>query len=152
MKTIAIFNGLFVLVTLSFAQVRTQLAKVSIVPQSGMFGAPDIQTLIDIAPIDLSKVLAEDKLEEGANVPFRFGVGVDVNYTAENSGKWYDVPGGRVWKLKVRSPGAYSINSFSISLRCPKADFSTSTTEISRCCMGLCRRMMYQPLEFLRQI
>ena len=98
MKTIAIFHGLFLLVSLSFAQVKTQLSESSIVPQSGMFQADDIESLLDIGPVDLSQVLSADRLEEGAKVPFRFGVRVDVNYTAQNSGKWFDVPGGKVWK------------------------------------------------------
>ncbi len=34
-----------------------------------------------------------------------------VNYTPKNSGNWFTMKdGGRVWKLRISSPGAYSIN------------------------------------------
>jgi len=74
MKAIAIFHGLFLLVTCSFAQVRTQFSEAGIVPESGMFSAGDIESLLDVGPVDLSQVLSADKLAEGAKVPFRFGV------------------------------------------------------------------------------
>jgi hypothetical protein len=75
-----------------------------------MFKAPPIQSVIDMRSINLAQILQEEKLEEGLSVPFRFGVDIDVNYTLENSGKWFEKEDGRVWKLKIRSKGAYSIN------------------------------------------
>ncbi len=64
-----------------------------------------------MAPVDVAAYLAEDKIEEQQGLPFRFGAPFDVNYTINNSGDWEDLPdGGRVWRLRISSPGAYSIN------------------------------------------
>lgn len=35
---------------------------------------------------------------------------VEVNYTLENSGDWFETDGGRVWKLKIKSGKAYSLS------------------------------------------
>ena len=61
--------------------------------------------------VDVEAFLAEDKIEEEEGLPFRFGAPFDVNYNIYNSGTWDDLPdGGRIWRLRIESPGAYSIN------------------------------------------
>jgi len=62
-------------------------------------------------PVDAAPLLAEDKIEEAMGLPFRFGQPFDVDYSLNNSGTWDELPdGGRIWRLKIYSPGAYSIN------------------------------------------
>jgi len=62
-------------------------------------------------PVDVAAFLAEDEIEEGEGLPFRFGAPFDVNYSLSNSGQWEDLPeSGRVWRLRIVSEGAYSIN------------------------------------------
>ena len=42
--------------------------------------------------------------------PERFAVAADVNFTLENSGTWQNVPDGRIWRLRIQTPGARSQN------------------------------------------
>lgn len=58
---------------------------------------------------DAQKLINEDKLNEGLDIPFRFGKGFDTNITL-NDGEWVDVEGGRLWTMEFQSKGAYSIN------------------------------------------
>ena len=58
---------------------------------------------------DINRLLEEDEAVKGLDVPYRFGKGFDVNYSL-TGGKWTEVDSGRVWLMKVTSPGAYSIN------------------------------------------
>ncbi len=62
--------------------------------------------------IDVEAYLAEDAIEaEDPDIPFRFGAPFDVNYSLDNSGVWEDLPdGGRLWRLRIEAPGAYTIN------------------------------------------
>lgn len=69
----------------------------------------------DIHKISLSEVnrdalLLEDDFEMSKDVPYRFGTPFDVQLNLENSGYWEDVEGGKVWRLSIHSPHAYSIN------------------------------------------
>jgi hypothetical protein len=77
---------------------------------------PTIQPLV-LPPVDRTLALAEDEAEEqaarslGQPVPRRFGIGVDVSLDLSNSGEWTDLPAGaRLWRLRILSAGAYSIN------------------------------------------
>ncbi|MCK5125726.1 MAG: trypsin-like peptidase domain-containing protein [candidate division Zixibacteria bacterium] len=62
--------------------------------------------------IDVSAYLAEDAIEEAeGGIPYRFGAPFDVDYSLDNSGIWENLPdGGRLWRLRIESPEAYSIN------------------------------------------
>jgi len=62
-------------------------------------------------PVDVPALLAEDAETEGLEVPYRFGYPFDVSYGPENSGQWTPLAaGGRVWRLRIESPGAFSLN------------------------------------------
>ncbi|MBU1984582.1 lysyl endopeptidase, partial [bacterium] len=72
-------------------------------------------SLVSVAPtvvmpyVDVEAYRAEDALA-GKDEPLRIGVPMDVLYTLENSGEWTPLPdGGRVWRLRIVSRGAYSI-------------------------------------------
>jgi hypothetical protein len=61
--------------------------------------------------VDVAALLEEDAKEEGKNIPYRFGYPMEVNFNLDNSGTWETLPNGdRVWRLKIESNGAYSIN------------------------------------------
>ncbi|MBA7535527.1 hypothetical protein ES705_27785 [subsurface metagenome] len=69
------------------------------------YSAPEI-----IMPgFDINRLLEEDEAVKGMDIPYRFGKGFDVNYSLAD-GIWTKVDSGRVWLMKVTSPGAYSIN------------------------------------------
>ncbi|MFH1701074.1 MAG: trypsin-like peptidase domain-containing protein [Candidatus Zixiibacteriota bacterium] len=61
---------------------------------------------------DIEYFLTEDSIEQAeGDIPFRFGVPFDVNLNLDNSGVWEDIPNGdRLWRLRIESSGAYSIN------------------------------------------
>ena len=92
------------------AQVQTRFLEGLSLEESGIFGVPRLGTVQELPKIDLAKLMEEDDLQQSMAVPFRFGYAMDVNYSVSNSGRWYDKPEGRIWKLNLRSEGAYSIN------------------------------------------
>ncbi|MFZ5433932.1 MAG: trypsin-like serine peptidase, partial [Calditrichota bacterium] len=71
-----------------------------------------ITSTVPTAPlqtVDVAAYLAEDEAA-GKDVAYRFGAPLDVSFNLNNSGVWTELPdGGRVWRLHVQSPGAYSI-------------------------------------------
>jgi hypothetical protein len=70
----------------------------------------DIDTKI-MPQVDIVRLQQEDRIEaQMKDIPLRFGLPMDVNYSLENSGNWRDVTGGRVWRLAIKSAGAFSIN------------------------------------------
>lgn len=42
--------------------------------------------------------------------PYRFAVAIDTNFTLANSGTWETLQDGRLWRLRIHSPGATSHN------------------------------------------
>jgi len=70
----------------------------------------DVQT-VTTRPIDRPSLMAEDDEDQTKGVPYRFGYPFEVEYDMTNSGTWEPLPdGGRIWRLKIECPGAYSIN------------------------------------------
>jgi hypothetical protein len=66
---------------------------------------------ITMGYVDVELLLAEDEIDLENGLPPRFGYPFEVNYNMENSGTWETLPdGSRLWRLKIASPGAYSIN------------------------------------------
>ncbi len=67
--------------------------------------------VIEMPAIDLTSIKAEDAKAEAEGKPPRFGFKIDANYNLTNSGTWEDLAdGGRLWRLEIRSVGAYSLN------------------------------------------
>lgn len=79
-------------------------------------GAPEVRTrlagpapTVTMEPVDVGALLAEDALA-GKDVPFRFGTTLPVDLGPGDAGAWTGLPDGtRVWRLRIASPGAYSI-------------------------------------------
>ena len=73
-----------------------------------------VANLIDKAEmpyVDVQALLAEDALEEGKGLPFRFGSPIEVNLNLNNSGTWETLPdGSRLWRLNIFSREANTIN------------------------------------------
>lgn len=66
-----------------------------------------------MARIDPERLLAEDQARAKSPKrpgPLRFAVAEDATFTLENSGTWQNVPDGRLWRLRIQSPGAVSHN------------------------------------------
>jgi lysyl endopeptidase len=66
-----------------------------------------------LAKVQTELLLAQDR-ERGKSVqrpePRRFAVAADVAYTLKNSGTWQTLADGRLWRLRIQSPGAASHN------------------------------------------
>jgi len=63
--------------------------------------------------IDAERLLAEDRArgkDPQRPGPQRFAVAADVAFTLRNSGTWQTLPDGRLWRLRIQSPGAKSLN------------------------------------------
>jgi len=63
--------------------------------------------------VDTERLLAEDRArgkDPQHPGPYRFAVAVDVAFTPENSGTWQTLADGRLWRLRIQSPGAKSLN------------------------------------------
>jgi hypothetical protein len=62
--------------------------------------------------IDSDRLLAEDReRSKDPAKPQRFAVPADVHFTLENCGSWQTLTdGSRIWRLRIYSPGARSLN------------------------------------------
>jgi hypothetical protein len=69
--------------------------------------------------VNNEKLLQRDSIRGKMDVPFRFGKGFEVDFSLKD-GKWRETRDGRVWNLKIRSKGAYSINLILDELHLPK--------------------------------
>jgi lysyl endopeptidase len=66
---------------------------------------------VDAPAVDLAAVALEDQERELGGQPPRFAIPNEVMITPETDGVWEEVePGLLVWRLRVRSPGALSLN------------------------------------------
>jgi PKD repeat protein len=66
---------------------------------------------LTLPPVDVPALLAEDRREEALGLPFRFGAPCEMGIGMDEAGAWDALPdGGRLWRLRLESPGAYSIN------------------------------------------
>jgi len=75
---------------------------------------------VETGPVDVAALLAEDEIEEAEGLPFRFGAPFDVDYGVDNSGQWEDLPNGDgIWRLRISSPGAFTINLLYSHYRLP---------------------------------
>jgi hypothetical protein len=62
--------------------------------------------------IDIARLQAEDAInDQNKDIPWRFGENIAVNFNPGNSGTWEILPtGDKVWRLGIKSPGAFTIN------------------------------------------
>jgi lysyl endopeptidase len=66
-----------------------------------------------MTPIDPKRLIDEDlkqRLKAQRPGPQRFAVAEDVTFDVSNSGTWQNLPDGRLWRLRIQSPGAVSNN------------------------------------------
>jgi len=63
--------------------------------------------------VDTERLLAEDRArgkDPQHPSPSRFAVAGDVAFTLDNSGTWQTLADGRLWRLRIQSAGAKSLN------------------------------------------
>lgn len=78
-------------------------------PPSFTTDLSEIVPTAEMPPVDVQAYMTEDA-QAGKDTPYRFGAPHDVSLNPDNAGVWSSVPGGRVWRLRISSPGAHSIN------------------------------------------
>ena len=108
-------NGLLVTIAVVLAPVLPAAGKMYEEPRS--FKLQDkSQEQLDrkvLPKIDAERLQAEDRVNTKNSRqpgPVRFAVAADVNYAATDSGTWQTLPDGRLWRLRIQTPGAKSMN------------------------------------------
>ncbi|MDR1200924.1 MAG: serine protease, partial [Tannerellaceae bacterium] len=68
--------------------------------------------VITLSTPNRTVIAQEDLINDSQPGPVRYAYPVDVNYTLENSGVWQELnDGSKIWRLKVKLPGALSTNT-----------------------------------------
>jgi hypothetical protein len=89
---------------------QAQLSWGGLPPSSYDANLADTAPTVMMAPVQVERLMAEDEAR-GKSGPYRFGEEIAVTLTPENSGVWSQAENGdRVWRMRVASPGAYSIS------------------------------------------
>ena len=97
---------------------------VAAVPAWGRSGEPPVslrkavgpQAAVErwvMPPVDVERLRAEDEIRDRALTPgpTRFATPIEVDYGPANSGTWETLSdGSRLWRLRIASPGALSLN------------------------------------------
>jgi lysyl endopeptidase len=109
-KKLTIIIALVFLPLCIFAQVQTRQIKMedlsTFFTKHTEFDANEI----NLSGVDVNNALAEDIIDDSLGLPPRFGIAMDVDYDLKNAGSWKDVYNGRIWKLKINSSNAKSLN------------------------------------------
>ncbi len=101
---------LAVMAVLSVGWVGNALAQISQggTPPSFSLALTSVVPTVQMAPVDAAAELATDA-QAPKDEAFRFAAVLDVSLNLNNSGIWEDIPDGRLWRLRISSPGAYSL-------------------------------------------
>jgi PKD repeat protein len=68
--------------------------------------------VIIIAPPNADSLAAEDYRDAMQEKAYRMGVVLPVNFTIQNCGAWSNISGGKIWKLRLKSPGAKALTLY----------------------------------------
>ena len=90
-------------------------AEAGSLPRSALPGVQSIDTIErrEMPWVDVDSLLAEDVERETSGKPVapRFAKNIQVDYTLDNSGTWENLDdGSRLWRLRLSSSGALSLN------------------------------------------
>ena len=94
-----------------FSPIHAQIATESVEPSS-TYSLPQIIEAVKMPPVDVDKMKAEDEAEQiKGDKPPRFGKKMEVQLSPKTHGEFTMLPNGdRVWRIRVFSKDAYSIN------------------------------------------
>jgi len=109
MKNIKILTIL--LVFLIVKQSYAQMSEEGIPPSFAISGLRNSIETIVMPPVNADSLMRVDETEKGELKPYRFGYDIDANLNITNCGTWDTlINGDRLWRLKIFSENAYSIN------------------------------------------
>ncbi|MBU8932988.1 MAG: trypsin-like serine protease [candidate division Zixibacteria bacterium] len=98
------------LIFFAASHTQAQISSGGVPPSFSKLALADAPTVVT-ANVDRLSLLAEDEAEVGKDIPLRFGMPFEVIYNMENSGVWETLAdGSHLWRLRIESPEAYSIN------------------------------------------
>lgn len=81
---------------------------------------PELKESIEFSKVDHDALRAQDALLDKA-FDNRFAFGHEVDLTLNNAGQWDDLPNGdKIWRLKIKSKGAFSLNTVFKHYELPK--------------------------------
>ena len=67
--------------------------------------------VVTLAPLDLAALRAEDEQRDRDGLPPRYAIPQPTHITPQTGGAWEDLgPQSRLWRLRIESPGAVSLN------------------------------------------
>lgn len=94
-------------------------------PMSSLIQLNNDYSTVTMPAFDVQKLHEEDAaLSNVPDMPARYGFNFDVNFNLNNSGTWTELKdGSRIWRLGIKSEGAYSINLFFSKFYMPKGSF-----------------------------
>jgi hypothetical protein len=108
MKKIIFILSLLIINMVGFAQVS-----ITGTPPSFTNSLSNSISTYQLSAVNKAQLLAEDEAEMSITkaTPLRFGQDFSVQLDLNNSGTWESLPNGdRVWRLKIQSKGANSLN------------------------------------------
>jgi hypothetical protein len=89
--------------SLAYAQVRSPG-----IPSALIHGSNESVPTVTLPAPDVARAMQEDALR--GDHPLRYGLLLDAAFSPADSGVWSTMPDGtRVWRLRLASPGAYSV-------------------------------------------
>lgn len=102
MQRILLSLVILFIVSASFAQHDNRLAK-------GVMPIEQVKT--ELMPLQDNAALMEEELaRRGPAVAPRYATNLSVDLDPSKNGVWESTPSGKVWRLRIHSPEAYSIN------------------------------------------
>ncbi|MBN1339950.1 MAG: hypothetical protein JXA03_11540 [Bacteroidales bacterium] len=109
----------FILPAFFSAGLHSQISQGGLPPSFKCNISGEFEEII-FTPPDVYALEQEDVDNESMGIPYRNGVGITVNKSIDNSGTWEELPnGGKVWRLKLSSPGARGLALYYDHFRLP---------------------------------
>lgn len=109
----------FLLVILSFGSAWSAEIPAAVEYRVQSLAAVEVQ---GYTAVTANEMAWDDARRDAEGLPFRFALPVDVALTTDNAGTWENLPDGqRLWRLRLSSPGALSLNLGFVRFHLPEA-------------------------------
>lgn len=96
------------MVLLFYNSAVAQISKGGTPPSFSTSSLKDSIAIIQMPPVNIDSLIQNDTI---GNFTFRFGYAIDIDMGLNSSGTWDTLQNGdKIWRLKISSQGAFSIN------------------------------------------
>ncbi len=102
MQRILLSLVILLIVSASFAQQDDRLAK-------GVISIEEVKAEL-MPPQDNAALMEEELARRGPAIAPRYATNISVDFAPSKDGVWESTADGKVWRLRIHSPEAYSIN------------------------------------------